>query len=77
MSAVRVRLLGGTLSGHVLWVEEDRALIEVHLAGGGVPKTVRYLRDGDKATFVEEVAAVIPQDPSAAVTSTAARPSSS
>ncbi len=77
MSAVRVRLLGGALSGHVLWVEATRAFVEVHVAGGGVPKTLRYLRDGDTASFVEELATAIPQEPSAAVTSTVAVPESS
>ena len=54
MGAVRVRLLGGALSGQVLWVEDERASLEVHVAGGAGAKTLRYQRDGAIARFVAD-----------------------
>ena len=58
MGAIRVRFLGGALNGRVLWVEEDRASLEVRVAGNaGVMKILRYLRDGAIASFVGEVEA--------------------
>ncbi len=55
MTAVRVRLLGGTLNGQVLWVDGERTWLEVHVAGGvGFKKTLRYRRDGAIARFVLE-----------------------
>lgn len=57
MPAVRVRLLGGALNGHVLWVEQDRPFLEVHVAGSaGVRNTLRYQIDGSTGQFVSESA---------------------
>ena len=55
MATVRVRLIGGALSGKVLWVEGDRPLFEVYVAAGaGVQKTLTYQIDGETASFVGE-----------------------
>ena len=55
MTAVRVRLIGGALSGQVIWVEPDKPSLEVHIAkGGGVHSTLTYAIDGDTASFVGE-----------------------
>ena len=52
MTAVRVRLLGGVLNGQVVWVEENCAWVDVHVAAGaGIRKTFRYLREGEIARF--------------------------
>jgi hypothetical protein len=55
MTAVRVRLIGGSLSGQVIWVEPDQVSLEVHISkGGGVHSTLTYLIDGDTASFQGE-----------------------
>ena len=55
MGTVRLRLLGGALSGQVLWVEESCGSVNVKMAGdGGAPTTLQYRRDGATASFVTE-----------------------
>jgi hypothetical protein len=55
MAAVRVRLIGGALNGQVLWVEENRASVDVNVGGGaGAKKSLRYRIDGAVAVFVAE-----------------------
>jgi hypothetical protein len=64
MSVVRVRVLGGALNGHVLWVEEGRPSLDVNVAAGaGVSKKLRYRIDGETAVFVEEFAGAVSPEP--------------
>lgn len=62
MAAVRVRLLGGALNGQVLWVEQGRPFLEVHMARAGIRNTLRYQIDGSTASFVSDSAAETPPD---------------
>ncbi|OGU00982.1 MAG: hypothetical protein A2W29_08760 [Gemmatimonadetes bacterium RBG_16_66_8] len=57
MSLERVRLVGGALEGQVMWVENDRTAVSVHMGGQilGVTKTLHYRRSGGLLRFVEEI----------------------
>ena len=57
MSVFRVRLLGGSLNGQVLWVEKGREFLDVNIAAGvGAAKRLHYRIEGETAQFVEELA---------------------
>lgn len=56
MSAERMRLAGGALHGKVLWVEQDRTTVDVHIGGQmpGATKTLHYRRSGAMFCFMGE-----------------------
>ena len=62
MSAERVRLVGGPLSGQVLWIEAGKTSLQVHVAarGDGFKRTFEYRRDGFGLLFAGEVSPVTP-----------------
>ncbi|MBI3982043.1 MAG: hypothetical protein HY337_03970 [Gemmatimonadetes bacterium] len=56
MSVERMRLVGGVLSGQVLWVEQGAPTMQVHIGGQspGVTRTLHYRRSGAVLRFVRE-----------------------
>jgi hypothetical protein len=56
MSALKMRFIGGPLSGQVVWVEDDCTSLNVQIAAKGetLKRTVEYRRDGQTLLFVEE-----------------------
>jgi hypothetical protein len=58
MSAERVRLIGGPLSGQAVWVEAGKTSLQVHIAAreDRLTRTLEYRREGLGLLFVGEVA---------------------
>lgn len=58
MSIEQMRLAGGALHGKVVWVERERATLDVHIAGEipGATRTLHYRRSGAMLCFVGETA---------------------
>ena len=55
VTAVRVRLLGGSLNGQVLWVEKGQEFLDVNIAVvPGTTKRLRYHIDGHVGSLVSE-----------------------
>lgn len=56
MSLERMRLIGGSLEGQVMWVEQGSPTLNVHIGGQspGVTKTLHYRRSGAVLRFVGE-----------------------
>ncbi len=56
MSLERVRFAGGALNGKVMWVDGEKATVDVHIGrqSPGVTKTVHYRRSGAMLRFVGE-----------------------
>ncbi|HEX9582040.1 MAG TPA: hypothetical protein VF970_13125 [Gemmatimonadales bacterium] len=57
MTPIRLRLIGGPLSGQVVWLDEGRVGVTVQVApNGGSPKrSLEYRRDGQALAFVREL----------------------
>jgi hypothetical protein len=56
MSIEQVRMAGGALHGKVVWIERERATLDVHVGGQvpGATRTLHYRRSGGMLCFVGE-----------------------